>query len=361
MKKLSIETGKLKEALSIIGPVVNSKTVLPVLTNILCRAKDNVIEFIGSDMEITMITSAPCTCTEELQFLLSYNHISKILALHHEDLVNIEVKAKSLKISGVKDEYDIRNNSKMEDFPKLPEISKSKTFEIESTSTRWLRVALETTGKNEKYPFFSYVLLQLKKEGATIASSDGSYCLFFYKLPNVSQHEIELLIPTKIIKAFSGHQNLAIAWNESFFSLKNENVTAIVTMSQYKYPDVRKVIPEGKETNLTVQRSSLTDAFLKCSLSEAIQKDTSLSLKPALIDFKTQDQVFKINVQIPGEYTGEVTDISVLSDKALKLLQQVDFGELKLCIYDKTKGIMIRTDEDPNYTAILNPLVSTSN
>ena len=82
MKKFIVSSQILKQVLHKLGLAVNTKTVLPVLSNVYIKVTDGQLELITSDLETTIIYRTEAeTSGEGFEFLMSYQLLSKITTL----------------------------------------------------------------------------------------------------------------------------------------------------------------------------------------------------------------------------------------------------------------------------------------
>jgi len=335
---------------------------LPSLSNILCKITKNRIEFIVSDLEVTLLYRCDCETTgETFDLLIPFQLLSQIVALNKDLPLSFSMEAKGVKITGDNDSYDVKSLINVEDYPKLPGLPKKNSMPVDAALIGWLSTALETVGKDEANKAkFTKVLLELRETETTVASSDGTFHLFSYTMPVAAPASEELLISAKTIKVLDGMEEAKLYWNDKHFAFESKDITVIVTKSEYKFVNFRGVIPQGFDSNMKINKSDLIHALEKCCINTDSFKDTTMLLKKkGKVSFTSQDKNYGINisVDVAAEYTGPVERFRVSADKMLRILNQVDFPTIELAIHEEKKAIIFRSPDDPAYLGLLWPLM----
>lgn len=365
MKKFIVSSQILKQVLHKLGLAVNTKTVLPVLSNVYIKVTDGQLELITSDLETTIIYRTEAeTSGEGFEFLMSYQLLSKITTLSKNVPLTFSLEKKGIKITGDNDVYELKSLEKIEEYPTIPELPKKNNMQFDDQAIGWLNTALQTVSKDDSRPATQKVLLELKKDQTTIASTDSSYMVFSYSLPLPAPAEDEILISPKVIKAIEDLKEVKFFWHAKTYGFESNNITVIVTRPEGKFPNFRAIIPDGFDSNVTINRLELISALQKCDINTDSFKEMSINLgKKGKIAFNSKDTSLNINinVEVEGTYTGTVGAIKCSSEKMLKLMQQVDFEEIEFAIHDAKRPLLFRSANDKSYLALLMPIHSNDN
>lgn len=360
MKKFIISSDQLKPALKKLGQVVDSKSVLPVLSNILCKVDVNQVEFITSDLQITISVVCPAEAKEAFELLLPFNYLADIIALSPHAPFEIEhPSVRKARIICDQEVYAINSLDKLEDFPKLPKPIKEK-FTMENDIVDLLNKALLTVSKDELRPSMTRVLMDLGKESVLV--STDAHALFRQNINCEMEVAESLQFSPKMIKAMHGMFEASLAWTDKMVCIKGNNTTIWCTRFTDKYPDYKAVIPalENYEPNLEIGKNVLADALQKCCISSSGVKQTNIDLlsEKGIICFTSDDVDMERKNQIKKSaiYSGKVSNLMVNATKMLTALNQVDADIIKLHIHSPTKAILITTDENPDYLGLIMPL-----
>jgi len=362
MKKFIISTAALKKVLHKLSYAINPKSTLPILNNIWCKVSGGSVEFIATDLEATILYRQPCEYAgEAFEFLLPFQLVQKIVSLSKECPLSFSLEKKGIKITGENDVYEVKNAYKLEDFPKIPAIPKKVVMDMDNSVLGWLNVALKTVGNDdsEKKVRLTKVLLELRSNQITVASTDGSFMLFSYTMNLPAPADEDILVGPKIIKALEGLKDTKVSWTDKIYAFHSEEVTVIVTRPEMKYVSFRTIIPQDFDSNLPMSRADLIEALEKCNINSDPFKETKLLLKnKEKVSFIAKDTQFgiNINVDVEGKYTGPLDSIMFNSEKMLKLMHQVSFDTIEIAAHDDKRAILFRSPDDTGYLGLLMPM-----
>lgn len=356
MKKLIISTSLLVPALKKLSQAVNKATVLPVLSNILLKATENQVVLIASDLEITIHYKLVCECRTEFECLVPFEFLSKIVALNKNSPITIE-SGKTLKIIGDVDVYEVKSPEKIKNYPALQELPVGDPITIHNDVLQCLHTALVTTSTNAKFPTLALVLLELSEGKITVASTDGSYIAFSKEFNADIKEAQELLLSAKVIKVLEGSQMATLTFSDKVIGFQAIDITIIITRSEGKFVNFRKVFPPEWPANLTIDRHLLLEALGKCAISSDQLRTTQVDLStPGEMKLLADDNIVKINVSLQATYSGQVPSTQINSDKLMKLLHQVEYPEISFAIHDKNRAIVLSSTQDSGYLGMIMPI-----
>lgn len=358
MKKLVISTDTLKPALKKLSQAVNSKAVVPALTNLYCKVGQNKVELITSDLELTIFYT--CECETEgapFEMLIPFDLLQKIVALTGSAPLTIQhPSSRRAKIIGVGDVYELNSLDKPEDFPKLPSVPKQKSFALDETFIGYLGKALLTVCKDDLRPAMTRVCLDIADGIMTVVSTDA-HMLYTHKLPVESEEIEKLQVSAKMAKAMEGFKNVELSWHAKNIAVSCDNVLLVATRHEEKYPDYKVIIPKN-DPNLPIERNELIHSMERASLVSVIQANLSLLKKPDSIFISAVDEDIerKTEVEIPGTYSGSIDAVAVCPKRMITVLHQIDVDLVRLHIHGINSPIVITSEEDVNYLGIIMPL-----
>jgi len=363
MKKFIISSDVLKPALKKLGQAINEKSVLPVLKNILCKVSTGEVELIASDLEITI--SCKCmavtdTKAEPFDILLPFDFINKIVAVTRSAPIVIEYpSAKKAKMIVDNDVYEINSIDKVTDYIKLPVTGEEKTLVLDGDFAKTLAKVMLTTGKDERRPVMTRACLDIKPTESFLVATDAHF-LSRFKIAVETDMEEQILISAKMAKAMEGMDSISLSWSDKIVCVKSDNITIWNNRFEDKYPNYQLIIP-AYLANLALDKNDLIAALNKACISSIHTKQTTLQLtkETGFICFETDDIDFgrKINVKIPGEFTGNTELIAINAKKLLVMMDQFSSDKVNLHINAATKAMLITADDAPEYLGLLMPLL----
>jgi DNA polymerase-3 subunit beta len=363
MKKFIISSQALKLVLNKLAPAVNEKATLPVLTNVLCRATKGQVEFIATDLELTIIH--PCTAEvqgEPFEMLMPFKLTKKLVGLCGDVPLSIELKGKKASITGENEVYDLNSLGEVTDYPKLPDLPTKNVIKVDKTFIDWLSKTLPACSTDELRPAMTAVCLDVTTTGITMVGTDA-HVASTRKFDIESKVADQLLVSPKIITALKGFTDAQIYWRKSHIAFKNDATTIIALRMDAKFPDYKVVFPKT-EKNLDVDKDELVTALEKCGLSTVSTGQTDFLLDKAktslVLDALDVDMDREFHFTVAGIYSGDVEKVAVNSHKLLTLLHQVESGTVHFAIDSPTKAIIMTCENDSAYVGLIMPLLINS-
>jgi len=361
MKKMIISAKVLKPALKKLSQGINKNAALPVLSNLLCKVGTNEVEFITSDLELTIKYRCECeTSGAPFEMLIPFDFISKVASLSGNTPISIELPVqKKAVIIGMNDRYELNSLDKVADYPVLPELPKTNLITLNGDFILWLNRAMATIGKDEIRPAMTKACMDIQDVGMTLVSTDA-HVIFTHSFPVESAKADQLLVSPKIAKALDEFTETEIYWGEKHIAFKSGGITVIATRHEDKYPNYKAAIPDY-QSNLLLDRQDLINALDRMCLNSSDSKQAHLLLRKekGTIHFECRDENFNryIRADIPGAYEGPVESVCVNASKLLTLMHQVAFDQVGLHIHYQNKAILITAESDPGYLGLIMPLI----
>lgn len=356
-QQFKVHADTLKMVLDKVGLAAGNATALPITSDMLATITLNNGYILGTDLQMQIGYSFEVESSIEAEFLLPFDFINKIVTLSKGMMMTFTINSKNIVIETETDKYQLSNHDKTADFP-APLLSPTENIETSLPDILpELKRALQTVSKDSLKPNINNVLLEIRPKAVTVASTDGSYVVFSNTLEAGTTKKVDLLIPTKVIKAMEGLENFTVAWNDKTFSINSAHITIIVVRPAEKFVNYRAIFPEEFTSNTFLNKAEFMSALDKCSLSKDYYKTTILNLKAKAINATDDDNGVKVNVNLTElDYQGTVDEIRFNYDKMMRILHQVPYKDVNLAIHDAKRAIILRSDEAPGYLGLIMPL-----
>ncbi len=359
MKKFIISSDSLGKAFKKLSLAVNTKSTIPVTKNMLCRVTKDQVELITTDLELTISSVCPAeTGDHEFEVLLPFDFVSRIVSFSKGTPITIEhPSTRKVRILGDGDEYDI-TVEKLEEFPKVPSVSKMSFLNLDLNFVDILSRAVATVGSDESRPAMSYVCVDARQKELFVVGTDA-HTLYRHRVPVGWKEPEKLLVSARMIKAIEGMVSVEMTWNKSQICMSGETLTVWCRRFDGVYPNYEAAIP-SQPANLLMDRLAIVDALHKSLLSSTQPNCTVIHLKSSegRIHFECDDKDMGrcIRVDKAGEYTGRTTAISVNGKKMLTVLGQLTCEKVNLHIDKPEKAILVSTAEDTDYLGMIMPI-----
>ena len=286
--RFSSEKDNLLIAINSVSKAVSSKTIMPILECFLIEAKEGIVKFTATDMELGIEYIINANVEEEGKVIVDSKMFSEIIrklpdsditiSLNPQGLLLIESEGSLFKIVTV-------NNNK--DFPELPKIVAEQSLEIkQSILKEMIRKTIFSVGFDENRPVFTGTLIELKDGILNVVALDGFRLAWQKRLFTTTASEFKAIIPgrtlneiNKIILDSYDTIKIGVAKNQALFEMSNCKIVTRTINGEFL--NYKSVIPENWETRIKVNKNNLQNSFERISLISAssIEKEKKYPVK----------------------------------------------------------------------------------
>jgi len=318
--KLSCTQEKLNQGLSRVTHVVKKGGPLPILGNILFKAKEGRLELSATDLEIGIKCNILGKIEKEGALTLPADIITSYVNFLPEDRVNLETTDQVLHLKCKNFEANIKGLSSKE-FPIIPEVKTEPLTKIPTDLfIPSLNQVIFAAAQEESRPEISGINFSFEKNLLILAATD-SYRLTEkrIKLESGVKEKKSIIIPTKTVQELVrilseevGDVLVSVSENQILFHFNEVNLTSRLIEGQY--PKYQEIIPKDFKTKVTLDTNLLLDTIKTVSLfSREAASDIKLELDPSkeeIIISAETSQVGKSESKIKTKIEGEKNSIN---------------------------------------------------
>lgn len=324
--KIQITQGNLNRALGLLSRVASTRTPLPILSNILLKASDGVLELAATNLEVAIICKANGKIDEAGLVTIPARLLHDFVSQLPKDLtVNLVFEGTKLFISAGSYSSHIQGAS-AEDFPALPSIGGGVSVDVESEQ---LKDALDTTmlaaSHDETRPILGGVYMHSADGNLLMAATDG-YRLAEKKL-TPTDAEVSAVVPASTLQDVlrimqdSGEETTTLQFDEGQFGVATETILLVSRLVDGQYPAYRQLIPDQSEINFTIARNDFLTAVKLAGLF-ARESGGSITIKASEAEKNVTvssiaSQIGDNSSSIAGEVEGSgevVVNVKYLTD-----------------------------------------------
>lgn len=264
--EVKVETKELLNELSIAMSVVETKSTLPILSNLFLSYKDKVLQIAASDLDVTYISEIPCIGEKEGAITIpakSFSQIIRSFSDSEEVVLKLGDDRKFYVTPSKEKSVYILQTLPAEDFPRLMEPSGTNftiPFDIFKSI---LKEALVSVGDNDSRHSVNGVLFIVDKEKIVAVSTDSfrlSYSVREYGFE--LENELRLLVPKKVLTEvlrLDGIEYLKVFVKDNQIFFSSNGRVLYSRLKDIKFPAFEKVIPTEIFITATIDR----EEFLK--------------------------------------------------------------------------------------------------
>ncbi len=375
MRFISLQEN-LKRSLNIVGHITTKNINLPILNNILIRAENGNLEFVGTNLEIGIIQQMRGKIEKEGQFTVNSKLITEYVnLLSGGEKVKVEEKDGELKVECGNYKTKIKGELAKE-FPLIPTIPKVNYYSCQVNDLRQaLNSVVFAVSTSENRIELTGILFSFNKNKLSLAATD-SYRLAEKEIAvksNAQAAEQKIIVPAKTVQellrvlnnfeigeAVGGEPEIKfyLAENQILFTV--DSVDLISRLINGHYPDYKQIIPSKTQTEVLTDRTELIRAV----------KAAALFSKTGINDINLQFFKEKIRVSASSGAGGEsqadlaaVTrgpdpdnEISINYRYLLDGLNNVEGERVKISLVNNATPCVLRPEKDNNYLYIVMPI-----
>lgn len=317
--KFRVKRNSLLNELNLVQGVIEKKSTIPILSNILLECSGAHIDIAATDLDVTIRCGCSAEIEEEGATTLSARRLFDIVRLLPEgsEMEFTLLENDWVGLRSGHSEYKIVALPR-ENFPSVPE-SAPVTAQIPGGVFRAMiqRTMFAITQEESRYSLNGALLALLPGE-IRMVSTDGHRLALVSKsmdLPGVDM-EVRALIPRKTlveILKLIGDQDVMVDFgrdeNHLFFSAAGKMIVSRVLAGQF--PNYELVIPRDNDKYVVASARALGDGIRRAAImSDEKLRAIRLSFKSGLIELTAScAEAGEAREVVPVEYEGESLEI----------------------------------------------------
>ena len=388
--KLNFERKPLLDSLQALSGVVNSRSTLPILLNVLISAQDNEIFLTATDLEIGTRIRTAGTVIEEGAITVSGRKFLDIVRELDEGNVGFDVSANDrVTLEQGSGSYSLIGLS-ADEFPQLPDVE-GEPFTIDGAVLRSVvHQTMFAASKEEVRYYLNGLYFHFKEDKTVVVATDGrqlalSECGAFdamFETPEYREGDalvdattaagddgddrIGFIVPVKavheILRTFDEADSIDITVGESQVMFTDENSRLTARLIEGQFPNYEKILPDSESMDgaFVGNRENLIKATQRVALLSN-PKNNSISLQmftnnqELLIASKTPD-LGEAHETVLGQLCS--TDMRIGMDASLLLaaLSHIDDELVTIEYADELKPMILKPHDSTGQLCLVMPM-----
>jgi DNA polymerase-3 subunit beta len=348
--------------------IVEKKTTIPILNNILLKAENNKIKIIATDREIILISDYEANVLEKGEITISAKKIYEMIREIQGEFIDFVQKNNIVKISSQRAFYKVPGLP-ADDFPSISDESDIPLYKIQGNIIKELinktafAMAGDETRKNlngvlleEGMDGVNYLLRMVATDGHRLALAKSLTSGHFFKagkgviVPRKGLMEIKKIIDEK--------EDVKIGLHKNMFILQTDNTILKVRLVDADYPDYKKVIPTEKGIKVVLEKEYFLHALKRMSVvSSERYGGVILSFSKGKLTLNSTNlDVGEATEEIDIDYDGEAIDSGFNVNYLIDAISVVNKDSIAFEVGLGLKPSMIKQADDDSYLCIIMPL-----
>ena len=363
--RLTIPQPQLLKNLQMVEHVINDRTTLPILANVLLETKEQELVLTATDLDVGITCRFPLSLpVEQGAVALPARKLTTIIRELPEETVTLEAKKNHTATVSCGTSHFRIPGLPAEDFPVLPPTQDEASLILPQGALRRLIVHTAYAMSMEETRFIlNGSLLSVQKNTLVLVATEGRrLAVATAQLNAPSKHSLQAVVPAKTIRQLGRllqgdeSEDVVVApLKDNQLAFRFGGVTVITRLVEGQFPPYEKVIPPPTKQVLTCSRASLVDAVRRASLmttaaSQAVVFEVSAN---RLVVSKESAELGSAREELPVTYLGEPMTIAFNPEFWLEALKVLEADEVRIELAGSDRPAVIR---QPDFTYVVLPM-----
>ena len=372
--EFKINSSDLLKALSHIHGIVEVRHTLPILSNIILKAKDNELTLSSTNLDIycaDKIKAEVSIAGEISVSAVTFFEIVKRLPSGSEVVMTMEEGENEIILKCGRSKFNL-STLKTDDFPIISDNDLSTNFVLSADELIRIIDKTKFAVSNEETRYYLNGIFLHKADRNSIqflraVATDGHrLAQYDIPLPQGAEEITGIIIPKKTIFELrkvldDANGDVSISLNENKIKFTFNDLKIISKVIDGTFPDYTKVIPQNNNKNFKTNNDELKNAIDRVSAVAANEESKSKAIKLSLEDNKLNLSVESqskgsANEIIDISYDGDKVDIGFNSKYIIDICNEVDGEEVNISLLDSVSPAIILDKTDENLFFVLMPM-----
>jgi DNA polymerase-3 subunit beta len=359
--KFNTTKDELLKGIQIVQNAINTKSNLPILSNILIKALSDSVVFTATDLDIGIVSTAEIKPGMSGAITVPAKKFSDIIkelpnegdisiSVKKNNMVHVECDKNILKIMGLpEDEY-----------PQLPEFKDRDSIALpQKKLKKMLKMTNFAISRDETRYVLNGVLFVIKPSYLRLVATDGRrLAMIEDKMQMPKALERKIIVPTKAVSELTrilgeeGDVRISFGDNQALFDM---GPTRIVSrLIEGEFPNYEQVIPKEAKDKVGLSTEKFLSALKRVAL---FTNPDSMAIKVELgrdkmTLSKTTPYLGEAHVELDVAYKGKEMSIGFNPDYLIDVLRNIDQENIDLEVVDSEKPGVIRIGEEYVYVVL---------
>ncbi|TCK02913.1 DNA polymerase III subunit beta [Phorcysia thermohydrogeniphila] len=362
--EVRISKNKIKEAVKKVASAADKKGNIPILSNILIEAEDNVLRLTATNLEVGISTLVDCEVIEPGKTTVNAAKAAKLFSsLTGEEFV-LETDDSKLVIKSVNSRFSLATLPPEE----FPEVEIPETYSVRLLSAevdRAIKKVSYAVSRDEARYILTGVLLRSFGDKVHAVATDG-HRLALYEM-KAEAEEFSAIVPKKSLaelkKLLKESEEVELLLKENRLYFRVGDTVMWTSVIEGEYPDYLAVIPENNPLQCITGKEELVGALKEVSViydKEEVRAviinitPGNMKLTARKVDVESASEEAEVN--IPVEYTGEEFEIGFNINHLLESVSSFDGDTVKILMDQPISPVLIVSEEEPELKNVIMPM-----
>ena len=359
--EFSAKKSDLLRELDLAQGVVERKTTIPILSNLLLEVADSSLQLSATDLELGVRCGCPAKVKKDGSGTVPAKRLLDIV----RSLPEAEIKFKVLENHWVQLNCE-RSSFKLvgmakDNFPVLPAVPKAQAAIPADVLTGLIQRTIFCISSEESRYTLNGALLVMKPQSVLMVATDGHRLALVERAVEVAglSNELRVLVPRKamgelerLLAQGNGKDQLEFSRDESHLFFSSAGRVLISRLLTGTFPNYEAVLPRENSRLVELDKDLLTSAVRRVALladerTRAIRVSVE---KDRLEIFSSSGEYGEAHEVLDADYSGEAMQIGFNYQYLVDFLNVVgEGGKVRLEFKDEQSAGQLRPLDEKSY------------
>ena len=360
--RITCSKAELVQGLTTVSRALSTRTAIQILYGILLEANGSELRLAATDMELSIRATVPAQVQGEGSIVLPGRTLVDIARLLPADEVTLEHRASEsvVHVSSGTASYTLQTFN-AEDFPRLPVVGETPMFAVDrapllETINRVARAA----SKDEARPVLTGVLVQFAGDKLVMAATDSYRLAVKETSLGKAAADLEAIIPSRALQELAriagDADEIGVGVQENQVIFSAGDVWLASRRIDGQFPNIRQLLPETFEYELTIPRLELLDVVKRAGVM--IQRATPLHLRFAegeLTVLARTQEVGESRESMPVPFVGDTLEIGFNAEFLRDGIDAIEGDDVKFKLISPLRPAVLE-GADGDFTYLVMPI-----
>lgn len=368
--ELKIVRNELLDGLNKIQTVVEKKSTMPIISNVLLDVLDGRLNLIATDLEVGMRTEHNAEVVKKGKITVPARKLYEMVREIPGSHITIKEKESGrINVSSGKIIYTLVGLP-AEQFPLVPLYEDVKTIEILSKTIKDLinktifSVSFDDTRFNLAGIYVEKTV-QEDKEIMRMVSSDGHRLSLMEKdVPGINSLEIDsgVILPRKgareILKLCENTEKILLGLKEDICVVEANKTKIVTRLIDGEFPDYRTIIPAEGKNKIFIERQFFLDVLRRTAiLSTDKYKAVSFNFSKGKMEvLSVNPDIGDAREELEIEYEGDIFSINFNINYLMEAIGALESNKIAIEFENETNPCLIKGTEEEGFLGIIMPM-----
>lgn len=344
--ELTVAKADLQKELQLCQGVVEKRSTIPILSNVLLRAADGRLQIAATDLDVTILSSCTARVTTPGGVTIEAKRLFDIVRSLPDDDVHITLQENNSLLLDCGTAKFRLLGLPAEDYPTLPTVNATEAYDIplDELKTMVAKVKFAITHEETRFQL-NGALLKIQPTKMEMVATDGHrMALINFPSGNGKKKvsELTILIPRKaleeILRLESGENGMVrfgVSENHLFFEAAERRLLA--RMIDVNFPNYMEVISRDNDRKVLVDRERLLSTIRRVSLvANERTRAVRFDFAPGKLTVSsTNPELGDARETVPIDYAGNPFFVGLNAAYVTDFLSAVDTQQVSLDLKDE--------------------------